>query len=112
MIDYEAKEFDNDELLFLRANTVLGPVAKLKIMKVEESIDKFRNWYLKLEGELLETNYTVALELEYEIRLKAWQNRCLHLWKQYGDGLSLEEFSLVVMHQNMEKNEAKIKNRK
>ncbi len=111
-MEYDTKEFNKDELLFLRSNTILGPIAKLKIMKISDDIEKFRNWYLKLEGELIDYDYSVALQFEYELRLRVWQNKCSGLWKKYGDGTSLEDFSFVIMRQNMAKNASKIKNRK
>ena len=89
--------------MFLRSNTFLGPIAKLRIMETEDSIEKFRMWYLKMEGELIESDYTPALELEYELRLKSWQNKCIRRWKQNSDGLDLSDFADNVIYDSMKK---------
>lgn len=102
-MEYDTKQLNKDELEFLRANTFLGPIAMLKIAKVKAEIEKSRKWYLKMEGELLESDYTIADELEYELRQRAWENKLASLWKKHQDGLGLTEFAEMVMEQQMEK---------
>ena len=95
-------EINYDELEFLRANTIiLNPFALASVLMARRQADEYRNWYLKHEGELLESDYTNADELEYDLRFKIWQNKCANLWKQNPDGLDLADFSKMVIHNNL-----------
>ncbi len=98
---YDTKELDRDKLEFLRKTTFLGPIAMFRIARAKKQADKFREWYREREGELLEADYSIADELEYEIRFNAYQNSMAKLWSQYGDGLGLQEFAEMTMEQNM-----------
>ena len=99
--EYDTKRIDSNELSFLRANTTLGPVAKIKITQLQAAAEKMRKLYLKAEGELLESDYSIADEFEYEARLRVWENKCAALWKKSGDGLGLSEFAQLMMEQQM-----------
>ena len=96
-------EVNYDELDFLRRNTILGPIAKIKLQRAKKYGDDFRKWYLEMERELLEADYTFVDELEYEMRLRTWENKCANSWKKYPDGLDLSEFARMVMESNMPK---------
>ena len=74
MYEYESKELDREKLEYLRKNTFLGPIAMFKIARAKKQVDDFRKWYQQREGELLEADYTIADELEYELRFNAFQN--------------------------------------
>lgn len=102
MNEYDNKAVDYNELEFLRANTMLGPAAALKITKMKAESEQLRKAYFKAEGELLESDYSLADEFEYEMRLRAWENKCASMWKKYGDGLGLSEFAKEAMQQRME----------
>ena len=103
MYEYESKELDREKLEYLRKNTFLGPIAMFKIARAKKQVDDFRKWYQQREGELLEADYTIADELEYELRFIAFQNGLGKQWKQNEDGLSLYEFAEMVMEQNMDR---------
>ena len=98
---YDTKEFDLNELNFLRQNTKLGPVAALKIQKMRSDVDAYRKWYFQKEGELIEGEYSAADALEYELRLRAWENFWAREWKKDPNGLSLSEFANMAMQQQM-----------
>ena len=98
-----------NELEFLRKNTMLGPVALLKIQNLRNNAKEFRNWYYKIEGELLAVDYSEAEALEYRLRLKAWENKIMPVWQKYGQGWGLTEFAEMVMEQQMEKPRTKSK---
>ena len=90
-----------EELIFLRSNTVLGPISLLKLEKLREEIIKARELFYKLEGCLIDFDYSSLEQLEYELRFEAWKNRCMNLWLINPDGLSLSEFAEIAMEQQM-----------
>ena len=94
-------EINYDELEFLRANTILSPFANFKVLATRWDADYFRNWYLKNEGELLESDYANADKIEYGLRFQNWKNKCASMWRQYSDGLDLDEFSRMVIHDSL-----------
>lgn len=98
---YETNDLDYERLEFLRKNTMLGPIALLRIAKAKKDADRFRQWYKEKEGELLEADYTIADQLEYEMRFNAYQNSVGPLWSKHGDGLDLRDFTELVMDQAM-----------
>ena len=98
---YDTPEFNYEELEFLRQNTRLGPISMAKIQQIKSQIEKYRRWFLKNEGELLESDYTPADLLEYELRLKAWERFWEKEWKKNPDGLGLSEFSRMILEQKM-----------
>ena len=99
---YDSNEFNYEELEFLRQNTKLGPISLLKIQNIKNQSEKYRKWYLKNERELLESDYSMADELEYELRTKAWENSLSRIWKNNPDGQDLSEFAKMVMEQKMQ----------
>ena len=101
MNNNDTLRFNKETLEFLRANTTLGPIALLKIIKLKREIDKAREWYFKLEGELLEADYTAADELEYELRLRVWENICAQTWKQIPDDIGLYDYSIAALEHGM-----------
>ncbi len=107
MKEYKAKEFNQETLEFLKKNTILGPISLVKISKLKNEIDKAREWYQKLEGETIDTNYSLADELEYELRFKAWMLQCSEIWKQLPDNIGLLEFSELALEYNVSKNKSK-----
>ncbi len=98
---YDTPKLNYEELEFLRQNTRLGPISMANIQQVKSQIEKYRKWFLKNEGELLESDYTPADLLEYELRLKAWEHFWEKEWKKDPDGLSLSEFSRMILEQKM-----------
>lgn len=99
---FDTKDFNKEAFEFLKANTTLGPISLLKINKMKRELDKARDWYLKMEGELLASDYSLADELEYELRMRAWENKVASMWKKNPDGLSLFEFAEMIIEQNIE----------
>ncbi len=98
---FDTEKINYSELDFLRKNTKLGPNASLKIKKARIEAEKYRKWYYEIEHELLETDYSLADELEYELRWRAWEKGCFKFWKKYGDGLDLTEFAKSVLNDTM-----------
>ncbi len=98
---FDTNEFNEEVLNFLRENTYLGPISLLKIAKAKKDAESYRKWYLKQENELLESDYSFANEMEYEMRMRAWENKYAGLWKQNQDGLSLAEFARMALEQQM-----------
>ena len=98
---YDTTEFNSEELEFLRQNTRLGPISMAKIQQIKSQIEKYRRWFLKNEGELLESDYAPADLLEYELRLRAWERFWEKEWQKNPDGLGLSEFSRMILEQKM-----------
>ena len=94
-------EINYDELEFLRANTILNPFAYVSVLMAKRHADEYRNWYLENEGELLESDYAIADKIEYDLRFQNWKNKCASMWRQYSDGLDLDEFSRMVIHDSL-----------
>ena len=68
---------------------------------VKSEIEKYRKWFFKNEGELLESDYTPADLLEYELRLRAWEHYFEKDWKKNPDGLGLSEYARMALEQQM-----------
>ena len=64
MKEYDTRMVNSKELAFLRANTMLGPIATLKIEKMRAEAEKLRQEYFKAEGELLEADHSFVDEFE------------------------------------------------
>ena len=109
MKEYDTKEINYQELEFLRKHTRLGPIAILKIQNAEHIAEKFRQWYFSVEGELLSKDTSQAEELEYELHLRAWENKIAPVWQKYGDGLGLTEFAEMAIEQQIEKSKNRSK---
>ena len=90
---YDVNELNYRKLDYLRNNTFIGPVAALKIANARKKAEKYAEWYQKMEHEQLGVDYTLADELEYQIRFDAYQRGWEKAWKQYGDGIGLREFA-------------------
>lgn len=97
------EEINYDELAALRANTMLDPISIIRIEKIKEEYEKIRNWYYKVEGELIESDYTEANKLEYALRFKIWESKCAPIWKKHPDGLGLSEYAKMALEQCVEK---------
>ena len=110
-MEYERLEYSEEGLEFLRKNTVLGPINYIKVLKARKCCENFRKWYLEMENELLELDYTIALEYEFELRFDEWKDSLYPDWLKYGDGRELLDFAVVVMKQNMEKSKKKVLNK-
>ena len=108
--NYNNELINYEELKFLRANTVLSPIAILRINKLKEKIETFRKWYFKVEGELVDSDYTIADKLEYNLRFKIWQTKCASLWKQIPSDIGLYEYAKAAMQDGIIQNKKKIKN--
>ena len=59
------------ELEYLQKATNLGPIDLIRIQKEKRACEKKRDIYRKAEGELMEVDYTPALQLEYTLRYQA-----------------------------------------
>ena len=103
----------NQEYLeFLRENTLLTPVCKLKVMNARKQAEKFRDLYVTLNpSDKIGVDYSTADELEYQYRLNNLQKKLEKGWKKYAlvenDGLGLLEFTESYVEQKVQD---KIKN--
>lgn len=76
---------DQERLQILRKNAkILNPFALMQLRDLR-SIDM-----------------NAAEELEYAKRMEIYSNRYFNLWKQYGDGTGLLEFSEMMLSQDVE----------
>lgn len=98
---YEGSELDYQKLEYLRKETKLGPVAMMKLLKAKKEVDDSRKWYQQNENELIEADYSIVDELEYEMRRTAYQNKVSKEWSKYMDGIDLEEFAETLMDQQI-----------
>ena len=99
--NFDTRNYKPEELEFLRGNTILGPISVLKIQIEKGRCEKIRDLYHKAEGELLEVDYSSANELEYELRMRAWENSWAREWNKNPDGLGLAEFAQMIMEEKM-----------
>lgn len=94
-------EIDNNILNYLRNNTKLSPIDLLKIHKEEVIAKNNRDYYMKENpNDLIEIDYTASVQLEYILRLKAFEHSVEKLWLQHGDGLDLSQFAMNIIIQN------------
>ena len=104
------KEYSYERLEALREITKLNPVAYAKVVKARHDADKFRDLYMKYEpNDQIGVDYTIANELEYELRFRALENGVEKQWKQYlgveDDGYGLEDWAEDVLSEHMKNNE-------
>ena len=81
----------------LREITKLNPIAEFKILRARRQADKFIDIYRKLNpGDEMSVDYSVANDLEYELRMEALSRSLEKGWAQYialeNDGLGLEDY--------------------
>ena len=107
MTNYNRVTVDYEKLAFLRKNTTLDPISVIKINRLRNKMEKFRMWYYKLEGDLLDIDYSITDEFEYTLRLKAWERKCIPIWNEVKTDIGLFEFSEAVMEENMYKEKTK-----
>ena len=97
----------HEYLEFLRENTLLTPVSKLKVMNARRQAEKFRELYVTLNpSDNIGVDYSIADELEYQYRLISLQKRLEKGWKKYAlvenDGLGLLEFTESYIEQKVQ----------
>ena len=101
-MEYDIKDVDYKVLEYLRKNTILGPIARLKIEKAKLDAEKIRKYYLEVEHELVELDTATADALEYTFRMNAMERKMTSLWTKYGDGLGLTEFTEDKIRQDLQ----------
>ena len=89
---------NKEELEFLRNNTTLNPIDSAKVIIARRRADKIRDDYIKFNPtNIIEVDYSIADELEYQLRKNAWMKSCEKSWKEYirieNDGYGLIEFA-------------------
>jgi len=101
-VNIEKKMVDHNVLNYLRENTNLNPIDLLKIKKEVIIAKKNRDFYNKNEpNDLIEIDYTIAEQLEYQFRLTAFERSVEKLWLEHGDGLDLSEFAMNIIQQHI-----------
>ena len=103
---------NKEELEFLRENTKLGIIGRIKIKNAIDVQDRFHILFYRMKGELIDFDYEPIYELEYELRFKVWEKMNAPLWKEHPDGLGLYDFSKMVMEQHIENEKSKKRTKK
>ncbi len=102
-IENAESTFSEEEYQFLKENTVLGPIAALKLSNYKEDMQKCRIWYYHLEGELMDFDFAELREFECKLRFEAWKRKCSVLWHINTDELGLTEFAKRAMDNDIAK---------
>ena len=97
-MDLEKEEIDKISLDVLRKNTNLDLISEAKILLSKRRAEKQREIYIKQNpNDIIEVDYSDALELEYQLRKNAWVKSCEKAWMNYikieNDGCGLFEFA-------------------
>ena len=100
------------ELQFLRTNTILGPLALLKVDSTRIELGKIDKWFQKIEGVTLSSGYNLADELEHDLRFKVWEGKCAQAWQKSDKRTDLSSFSKGIMDRQIESVQAKKRTRK
>ncbi len=106
--EFDVKEYDYKVLEFLRKETVLGPIALIKIKNAKNIAEKVRNIYRIYEHANVGVDFSLANELEMNYRLRALQKKLYTDWEMYGEGLDIEEYTDRYIRNNMEKAKVKV----
>ena len=94
--DYYAKQ--KERLKYLRELVILNPIDKMRVLHARSYSEKYRAFYNKINpNDVIETDYSVADDLEYTLRYKSFVKKLekdfvgyLNLEK---DGYGLEEYA-------------------
>ncbi len=92
---------DDKRLDFLRRNTMLSFIDKMKVDKLRALAVKRKKLIDKLELCDCEVDYKEANEYEYNKRFYLWMCSLYRLWSKHNDGLDLIDFANVVIDQNL-----------
>ena len=97
-MDLENVEIDKTSLDVLRKNTNLDLISEAKILLSKRRAEKQREIYIKQNpNDIIEVDYSDALELEYQLRKNAWVKSCEKAWMNYikveNDGYGLFEYA-------------------
>ena len=107
MEEYDIKEINYKALEYLRKQTILGPIATFKIASARKQAEIVRNFYLTAEHQDLGIDTSLADELEYQYRYKAFQNRIYLDWLNYGNDKKLDEYTDEIIMNNLDKSKVK-----
>lgn len=110
----EEYNINNEELDFLRKNTRLNPIAATKVLIARKQAEKYRDVYIRYNPtDIIEVDYSVADELEYELRKSVWMKLCEKAWKEYSkmenDDYGLIDFAETNMKRLIEEEKPKTK---
>ena len=95
------KTIDSSVLNYLRDNTKLNPIDLLKIKREEVlARNNQKNYMTYNPNDLIGIDYTAAEQLEYVLRLRAFEHSVKKLWLKHGDGQDLSEFAMNIINQN------------
>ncbi len=102
---------DYKKLDVLRQSTVLGPIDKAKVLLARRNAEKFREYYIKQNpSDIIEVDYSVADELELNLRFLVLERYLERSWKNYSnmenDGYSLIEYTEDYIKQQVEKEQS------
>ena len=100
ILKYDKKEIDLDVLDYLRKHTKLKLIEMYRIAKARKIGNKYREIYGLTN--YFEVYSKFADELEFKLRISAWQRLLEKSWKIYGDEESLAEFSERVLANKIE----------
>ncbi len=105
MFNNEEFNFSTEELEFLRENTKLDVISKIKLYKLRRNIEKFIN--LCRTSNLnynLHIDYSELELLEYNLRVKIWIKSCREDWLlfvQAGNGCNLRAYAREKLDEEM-----------
>ncbi|MBQ3307001.1 MAG: hypothetical protein IJG68_02280 [Bacilli bacterium] len=95
--------FDYDTLVLLRKNTKLNPINLIKISNERTKAVEYQQFFNKVENAQLGVDYSVAEQLEAELRFKVWKKIVLPYWIKFSNGIELDEYALDLLYRQKEK---------
>ena len=96
-----------ERLYYLRELVVLNPIDKLRVLHARSLSEKYRNFYnMYNPNDIIETDYSVADDLEYTLRYKTFVKKLEKDFISYlnleKDGYGLEEHAESVLNNYIE----------
>lgn len=95
--------FDYDTLVLLRKNTKLNPINLIKISNERTKAVEYQQFFNKVENAQLGVDYSIAEQLEAELRFKVWKKNVLPYWIKCSNGRELDEYALDLLYRQKEK---------
>lgn len=96
--------YDYNDLEFLRQNTILGPISLIKLSYLKSRIEQATEMANDCLNSSFEIDYSKVEELEYEMRFKQWKDRIMLSYINYGEGMTLDSFASMLIHERLRNN--------
>ena len=104
--------YDYEFLSLLRKYTILDPISYMKVRKERKLAEDTTYIINKKEHCHLGVDYTKANELETFLRYRSWVRSVFPMWREFGNGESLEEYATEVLYDTDRYRTAKLAKRK